>query len=202
MEYGGWCYNQDERSGEETIYLVRDAMQRVAHYTEQSNLCSAGFGCNSDFLSVLFLFYLTSVLPQSPRSETWEVRQDQPQTRVKGLHLEGLLLGSLFQRAARVGLPCKNGQDRSWAWPQRRQCPHWPGNSPAASACDRQTCRQSQMQQTMRKIWDPSLWSRWEQQEKGPEMGLKRRLQNRSKVHPEDRRTGDRHTSDIAQARS
>lgn len=28
MEYDGWCYNQDEEeSGEEAIYLVRDAMQ-------------------------------------------------------------------------------------------------------------------------------------------------------------------------------
>lgn len=61
-----FCYCYKEESGEGTIYLVRDAMQYVGHYTEQRNLCSVTFGYNSDFLSVP-LFYLTTVLPQSPR---------------------------------------------------------------------------------------------------------------------------------------
>lgn len=169
----------------------------------QCSECNAIFDYNYDFLNVLFLFYSTSGLSQSPRSETWGVRLDQPKTRVKGLHLEGLCLGSLCERAARVNLPQEGGQVRSWAQPQRRQCPHWPGDSPAASGCVRQSCQQSQMQQTMRKIWDPSWWSWWEQQEKRPETGLKIWIQHRSKVHPEDRvreRTRDRCTSDIDQA--
>ena len=126
----------------------------------------------------MFLLYFTwPLLFQSPRSETWEVRLDQPKTRVKGLHLEGFFLWSLRQRATRVGLPHKGGQDRSWARRQHRQCPHWPGNRPAASECGRQCSQKSQMQQTMKKIWDPSWWWRQEQQEKGAETGLKIRLQ-------------------------
>lgn len=90
-----------------------------SHYTEQRNLYSGIFGCKNDFLSTIFSFYLTSDFPQSPKSETWEVRLNEPKTRVKELRLERLCRGSLCQRAAWADSPHESGQDRSRAWPQQ-----------------------------------------------------------------------------------
>lgn len=68
-----YCFKQGEE-WEEKLYLVRDAMQWLGHNTEERNLGNVIFGCIFDFISDLFLLYLISVLMQTPRSQTWDVK--------------------------------------------------------------------------------------------------------------------------------
>lgn len=47
-----------------------NATQSLGHNKEERNLGSVIFGHTSDFISDLFLIYLTSVLIRTPRSQT------------------------------------------------------------------------------------------------------------------------------------